>query len=316
MNAWMIIGFIVGVIVIVKGGDFFLDAATWIAEMSGIPKFIIGATVVSIATTLPEVFVSSLAAGQGKVDIAIGNAIGSVTANTGLIMSIGILFMSIRVIRSQFLGKGVLFLLTIATLFTLCLPGRLTVVKSLFLLVLFAIFIYDNIRCAKVEMAITKLDRPKVGRKTVVINVLKFVFGTAGIVIGSQLLINNGSDIAKAIGVSEKIIGLTAIAIGTSLPELVTTLTAIAKKESSISVGNIIGANIIDMALILPICALISKGSIPVDTSVLRVDMPVCFVIACIAIIPAMIKQRFYKWQGIVCLSIYIGYLVYTCTAM
>lgn len=308
---WLIIGFVIGVVVIVKGGDFFLDAATWVAEVSGIPKFVIGATVVSIATTLPELFVSSIASAQGKVDIAIGNAVGSVTANTGLIMSIGILFMSISVARKQFMTKGLLFLITLVTLIVLSLPGELTVVKSLFLLALFAVFIFDNIRSSK-SMMENQGERPRVSKNAIILNILKFSFGTAGIVIGSQLLVNNGSDIATMLGVSEKIIGLTAIAIGTSLPELVTTITAIAKKESAISVGNIIGANIIDAALILPICALISKGSIPVADSVLRIDLPVSLLIACIMVIPVIIKQRFYKWQGVTCIGIYIGYLVVT----
>ena len=174
MDLWLIIGFIIGVIVIVKGGDFFLDAATWIAEVSGIPKFIIGATVVSLATTLPEIFVSGLAALDGEVDIAIGNAIGSVTANTGLIMSIGILFMSISVARKQFMNKGLLLLISVATLFTLCLPGELTVVKSLFLLALFVVYIFDNIRCAKSQKE-TSEKRPEINKKIVTVNILKFV---------------------------------------------------------------------------------------------------------------------------------------------
>lgn len=310
---WIIIGFIVGIVIIVKGGDYFLDAATWIAEVSGIPKFVVGATVVSLATTLPEVFVSSIAAVQGKVDMAIGNAIGSVTANTGMIMAIGILFMSTIIVkREQFLYKGLLLLITITALLLLSLSGSLSIFKSLIMFVIFALFILENLRAAKKTEGTGKENVAK-DRKTVITNIVKFIVGTAGIVAGSQLLVNCGSDIAELLGVPENIIGLTMIAIGTSLPELVTTITAIVKKESSISVGNIIGANIIDCALILPICSVISGGSLPVDRQVITVDMPVCLAIACIAIIPALIKERFYKWQGVVCLLVYSGYLVYIC---
>lgn len=311
-NAWIIIGFIIGVIAIVKGGDYFLDAATWIAEVSGVPKFVIGATVVSLATTLPEVFVSSLAAYEGKVDMAIGNAIGSVTANTGMIMAIGILFMPIVVKRSQFLYKGILLLVTIVALLVLSLSGELTIGKSIILFIIFGLFIFENLRSAK-QTGESKRKKVETTKKVVVANIVKFIVGTAGIVLGSQLLVNCGSDIALLLGVPENIIGLTMIAIGTSLPELVTTITAIVKKESSISVGNIIGANIIDCALILPICSIISKGSLPVSAQVLRLDMPVCLLIAAIAIIPALIKEKFYKWQGITCLVIYFSYLSYIC---
>ena len=311
-TAWIIIGFIIGVIVIVKGGDFFLDAATWIAEVSGVPKFVIGATVVSLATTLPEVFVSSIAAFDGKVDMAIGNAIGSVTANTGMIMAIGILFMPIVVKRKQFMNKGIILLTTIVALLLLSLSGELTIGKSLILLIIFGVFIFENLKSAK-QIDGEKRVKVEATKKTTTTNIVKFIVGTAGIVLGSQLLVNCGSDIATLLGVPENIIGLTMIAIGTSLPELVTTITAIVKKESSISVGNIIGANIIDCALILPICSAISKGSLPVSNQVLRVDMPVCLLIACIAIIPALIKEKFYKWQGVTCLVIYFSYLSYIC---
>ncbi len=310
--AWLVIGFIIGVILIVKGGDFFLDAAVWMAEVSGIPKFVIGATVVSLATTLPEIFVSSLAAAQGKVDMAIGNAVGSVTVNTGLIMAIGILFMPMIVKRKDFMPKGILLIVAIASLWILSFSGKLTVVKSLVLLAIFACFIYENLRSSK-RAELHALERKTITKREAGINIFKFIVGTAGIVIGSNLLVNNGSDIALQIGIPEKIIGLTAIAIGTSLPELVTAITAIVKKESSISVGNIVGANIIDTALILPICTIISKGSIPVEAQALKVDLPVCLLIACIAVIPAILKEKFYKWQGILCIGIYVAYLSYLC---
>lgn len=308
--AWLVIGFLIGVILIVKGGDFFLDAAVWMAEVSGIPKFVIGATIVSIATTLPELFVSSIAAAQGKVDMAIGNAVGSVTVNTGLIMAIGILFMPIIVKRKDFMPKGIILILSVASLLILSFSGKLTVVKSIVLFLLFGCFIYENLQSSR-RAELHALERKMITKREVIINILKFIFGTAGIVIGSNLLVNNGSDLALHIGIPENVIGLTAIAIGTSLPELVTAITAIIKKESSISVGNIIGANIIDTSLILPVCAVISKGSIPVEEQAICLDIPICLLIACIAVIPAIIKERFYKWQGIACIGIYIGYISY-----
>lgn len=308
---WIILCFVIGAILIVKGGDLFVDAATWIAEVSKIPKFIIGATIVSLATTLPEIIVSSFAAVSGKVDMAIGNAVGSVTANTGLILSIGILFMPVVIKRKGFMFKGLLLLGTIGALLVLSLPGELTIWASLVLFALFGFFIFENLRSAKESDP--ELPDVTVSKKTVTLHVLKFVLGAAGIVIGSQLLVDNGSSLARMAGIPENVIGLTAIAIGTSLPELVTTITAISKKESALSVGNILGANIIDTALILPICAILSGGAIPVASQVLALDLPVCLLIAAVAIVPTIIRKKFSRWQGIAGLVLYGAYLAYIC---
>ncbi len=314
-NIWIFLGFIIGVIVIVKAGDYFVDAASFMAEISGIPKFIIGATIVSLATTLPEIIVSSMAAYSGNVDMAIGNALGSVIANTGLILSISILFMPAVFKRRQLAFKGILLIVVIAALWLLSLSGELTVTKSIVLIGLFAIFIIENIKAAKEAEDETQEEKDELKDKKGLIknNIFKFIIGTLGIVIGSRLLVDNGCAIARFIGVPENIVGLTAVAIGTSLPELVTTITAITRKEFSLSAGNIIGANIIDTALILPICAFISKGSIPVAAQTLNLDLPVAILVSGITIIPALIRGRFSRWQGILSLGVYGAYLIYIC---
>lgn len=305
--------FIIGIILIVKGGDFFVDAASWMAEVSGIPKFVVGATVVSLATTLPELLVSSMAAAEGKVDMAIGNAIGSVTANTGMIMAIGVFFMVPVMKRKLLLPKGLLLLLTVGALWLLSSGGSLTIRESIVLLVIFIVFIIINVMEAKEGAAANEEDKPDHSGSVIAVNVGKFVFGAAGIVVGSQLLVDNGSFIAAELGVPEKVIALTAVAIGTSLPELVTTITAIIKKQSSLSVGNIIGANIIDCALILPVCAMISKGSIEVPHSTVYLDMPVCALVSAIMLIPSFFTQKFQKWQALTAFAVYIVYLVMVC---
>ena len=262
---YVVIMFVIGLVLIVKGGDIFVDAATWIAEATGIPKFIIGATVVSFATTLPELLVSAIAAAKGQNDMAIGNAVGSVTANVGLIMSISVLCMPALVKRKEIAFKGSLMILAVASLFAFSCSLDLNLWQSIIMIVIFAVFMVENILSGKKSLGITEEDRgPKATGKDIVINVAKFLIGAAGIVVGADLLVDDGTVIAKSLGVSEAIIGVTIIAVGTSLPELVTTLTAITKKQSDLSIGNIIGANIIDLALILPICAFLSGGTLPV----------------------------------------------------
>ena len=312
--AVIILLFVLGLVLIIKGGDWFVDAAGWIAEVSGIPRFIVGATIVSVATTLPELFVSSIAASKGQAEMAIGNAIGSVTANTALIMALSMVFMHVTFKRKDYLFKSVLLMGTVALLWLLCSDGTLPVARGVIMFVVFALFIWENVKAAKKEDANEPEEKPeKPTRQTVLKNIVLFVLGAAGVVVGSNLLVDNGTLLAQRLGIPENVIALTAVAIGTSLPELVTAITSIVKKEASLSVGNVIGANIIDTALILPVCSLISGGTLQVAASTVRVDMPVCLAVTMIALIPALISQRFRRWQGILLIGIYIAYLAVVC---
>ena len=169
---------------IIKGGDLFVDAATWIAEASGIPKFIIGATVVSFATTLPEMLVSVFAALEGNADIAVGNAVGSVTANTGLIMCLALICMPCLMTRKQFGMKACLLLAAIAGLFGFTRDGRLSVAEGAAILVVFAIFLAENILSGRREQG-TEAATVEKGKKQVLTNLLKFVLGAAAIVLGA-----------------------------------------------------------------------------------------------------------------------------------
>ena len=311
----------VGIILIIKGGDVFVDAATWIAEVSGIPKLIVGATVVSFATTLPELLVSAMAAGEEKVDMAIGNAIGSVTANLGLIMAIGIICIPAVIKRKDYLLKTILMLgaaVVIVVVGSFAKAGKIEgigTVTSIILIVIFVIAMTDNIRSAvkAVKSGSEEKLGPEAKTKTVIIsNIFKFVLGALAIVFGADLLVDNGSAIAKMIGIEERVISVTIIAIGTSLPELVTTITAVIKKQSSLGVGNIIGANIMDLTFIMPICNLISGEPLPVKESVALIDFPACLVIGCVAVIPMLITKKFTRVQGLGMLALYIVYMVLT----
>ncbi len=306
---------IVGLVLIIKGGDFFVDAASWMAEASGIPKLIVGATVVSFATTLPELLVSIFAAldaraaealspgsGIGMVDMSIGNAIGSVTANLGLIMGIALVAIPMAIRRKDYMLKMILMLVAAAV--TVCFSlfdNGVGVVASILLIIIFVIAMYDNIHEAVVA---------------VITNVVKFLIGAVGTVAGAQLLVDNGSALASMCGVSDRVISVTIIAIGTSLPELVTTLTAIAKKQGSLSAGNIIGANIIDLTLILPVCALIYGSKLPASPTVAMVDIPACLIIGILSVVPTLITKKFSRWQGVLMLAAYAVYIVLSVIVM
>ncbi len=306
--------FVIGAVFVIKGGDYFVDAASWIAEVSGIPKLIIGATVVSVATTLPEMLVSVMAATQGKVDMSIGNAVGSVTANIGLIMAISLIFMPSIINRKDYLLKSVLMLIASLIIIVCGFAGQISIPFCIVLLIVFFVFIYENVSSAKKNINNAEgKDANLTEKKTVITNILKFVVGTVGIVWGADLLVDNGSELARLFGVSERIIGVTLVAVGTSLPELITTVTAIVKKQSALSVGNILGANILDLTLIMPISAIISGQSLPVSRISSMIDLPACLLVGLIAVIPAMAKSKFSRWQGFVLLGVYIAYVMLTC---
>ena len=390
----------IGIILIIKCGDYFVDAAIWIAEISHIPHFIIGATIVSFCTTLPELIVSSVAAANGQAEMAVGNAIGSVTANTGLILAMTMIFTPFVINRKDYMLRNILLPGTVLLLFLLCITGVLNPYLSLLVFIPLIVFMWDNLKQAKKQMVTPSGDMEKehnevldnneeeaeeeptllsriikivsgvvitavgisvlvlfketfstlyvvqiivaliiiaawltifelgslfkinkkcsvVGRVTgneVVVNVTKLIAGIAGIVIGSNLLVDYGSMFASLLHVPEIIIAVTIVAIGTSLPELITTINAIIKKNSSLSAGNIVGANIIDICLILPICAIIGAanglGGLLVTKQSLYLDFPFCLGIIAIATIPPLFTKKFDRWQGIVCIVAYVVYLV------
>ena len=330
---WVILLLILGIALIVKGGDWFVDAASWVAEALHIPQFIIGATIVSLATTMPEILVSAIAAGEGNADMAVGNAVGSVVANIGLIMGISMLCLPALFSIKDYLAKSLMLIAAIGILYLLCIGGSLNVYLSLILLAIFIAFIVENLLSAKRNMAKEKLEKnkenmsdlsaqsesaetatdaqskPKYPKKVVAKYVILFIVGAACIVGGARLLVDYGTELAVRIGVPSGIIAVTLVAVGTSLPELVTTTVSISKKKSELSIGNIVGANIIDMTLILPLCAIISGGALPVSLQSLRLDMPVCLLLACIALIPSLIFKKYRRWQGITMLTVYAAYI-------
>lgn len=340
----MYVLFVVGLILIIKGGDWFVDSASWIAEVLGVPKFVIGATIVSIATTLPEMIVSVQATAKGNVDMAAGNAIGSVTANTAMIMGIFIVCMPFAIKRREFTPKALMMFTASAALVLGCIfttkqamtfEGEtndyytLSLIGLIVLIVIFIAFFVENFISMKKEETHLEPSPDNIGLqqeddivptkenatgKDWAKNIIFFILGAAGIVIGADLLVDHGTAIAQSLGIPQRVISVVAIAIGTSLPELVTTITALRKKVGALSVGNILGANIIDLTLILPICSFVSMGkgtgALAVSASSVTIDMLVCLAAIAVAIFPTIITKKFNRWQGIVMLLGYIAYVV------
>lgn len=336
--------FVIGLILIIKGGDWFVDSASWIAEVLGVPKFVIGATIVSVATTLPEMIVSIQATAKGNVDMAAGNAVGSVTANTAMIMGIFIVCMPFAVKRKDFAPKAIMmFLASLGLVLGCCFTEQkslvfegennlyysLSIIGLVALIVIFVVFFIENFISMKRENKHIEPSPDNIGlqeedeivptkenstKKDWLKNIVFFVLGAAGIIIGAQLLVDKGTLIAETLHVPQRVISVIAIAIGTSLPELVTTITALRKKVGALSVGNILGANIIDLTLILPICSFVSmgkgQGALAVSVGSVQIDMIICLVAIGIAVIPTIVTQKFRRWQGITMLTAYAAYVV------
>ena len=254
--------------------------------------------------------VSVMAASSGQVDMAAGNAVGSVTANTALILSLSILFLPSAAERPVILPKALILIGGILLLWLTSLGGSLNPIGSLTLALLFLYYIYDSIRGAKRELTGAPRRRSVTGFE-IMKNILFFLVGAGGIILGSRLMVDNGAVIAREIlHIDERIISLTMMAVGTSLPELVTAITAIVKRRGELTAGNILGANIIDILLILPLCSLTQGGVLPVEAGTIWVDLPVCLAAVVITLIPALITGRFRRAQGAAALLLYIGYLV------
>ena len=291
--------FFVGLLLICRGGDWFVDAASFIARAFGIPKYIIGATIVSFATTMPEILVSVAAALKGSSVMAMGNAVGSVSANTGIILGVSLFCLPAVIQRKEYLTKNILY---IGCLILLFIAFR----DRIFLLlggVLFLIMNVKNAMTGRLEKEAVPVDKKELRRR-----IFFFFFGAACVVTGSELLIDSACVLARQFHISEEIISVTILAMGTSLPEFVTTITAIVKKESSLSVGNIVGANVIDTAFILPICTLITGESLSVAPQMAQIDMPVCILLSVIALTPMMVRGRIRRIDGA---AVFVIYLIY-----
>lgn len=295
--------FLAGLAALVWGGDNFVEAASHIAERTGIPKFIIGATVVSVATTLPELLVSLMATMDGSIDMAVGNAVGSVSANIGLILGISLLILPGCPEDGGFWKKSLLMIAATVVLAVSVSDGTLALWESAVLLVLLVLFIRQNL-CGKREPEGTRRGKERLGGYAA-----QFFLGLAGILAGADLLVDNGARIARIFGVPEALIGLTLVAVGTSLPELITTITALAKGEPSLSVGNIVGANVIDITLILSLCAFASGGALSVAERTASLDLPVALALMLVAVLPALLRKKFSRWQGALLLMIYGAYI-------
>ena len=304
--------FAAGLLMIIRGTDWFVDSSVWIARVLDVPELIIGATLVSLCTTLPEATVSISSAILGHAQMAVGNALGSIVCNTAFILGITILFARPPLNEGKRLFKNGAFLLFLI-LFVFFIGTQYYQVgrgAGFVLLLMLVLYIGSNVRDAK-RYADAHPDPPvDKRRKTAARNISLFIIGVLFTVGGSSLLVQNGVKIARMIGVPDVVVGVSMTAFGTSLPELVTAIAAIRKKAYNISVGNIIGADILNIVLVIGSSAAILP--IPVDSILLSFHIPAVFLVVSMVLLFVLQKKNFRRWNGILLLLAYTTYITLT----
>ena len=299
--------FLVGLVCLIKGGDWFVDGAVGIAHRFHMPELLIGATVVSIGTTLPEVMVSAQAALEHNSGISYGNAIGSVICNTSLIAALTIAVRPSGVDKKTLRFPVAAFFLSAAIYAGIAYTtGRFQRIHGLMFLAMFVAYIIINVIQMKRSPAPEAAAEESTGTENPIWkDIVLLAIGAVLIAVGAKLLVDNGTLIAEALGVPSSVIGLTMVALGTSLPELVTAIT------------NIIGANIFNLILVSGTAITISPFAIPVEKTIrgmnasLVVDIPVMLSVMAILTIPPIASGKLKRWQGILLLCIYVSFTAF-----
>lgn len=311
MPIWLnFIFFVVGGMIITKAADCFVDSAVTISVATGIPKILIGGTIVSLATTAPELAVSFIATVQGKSDVAIGNSIGSCVINIGLITGTTVLIRSVMVERKRILAQGAFMLAAGILVFILSRGGSISRPGGAILVAGMIAYLYYCTRTAREDMkGANNADDLSTDRQDVKLGkcFLLFGIGAVGIIAGSALLVGNVTPIARFFGVPDLIIALTMVSLGTSLPEYVVSLTAVIKRHGELGVGNIIGADILNIFMVLGICSVYSPLTVTRQTMIL--DYPFMLILMFLLLIFGFTKNRLDRWEGGVLFGVLVAYL-------
>ena len=302
--------FIVGLLFLIKGGDWFVDGASALARRFHLPELLIGATVVSIGTTLPEVMVSTMSALSGHGEIAYGNAIGSVICNAALIAAITIAARPGKV-DPKTLKMPVLFFFAAAAIYCVAAYGfgKFTRPMGFIMLAMFVAYIAANIH----QMKNAPAEEHEEEEETMPLPrmLMLLVLGAVLIAMGANLLVDNGTLIAQALGVPESVIALTFVALGTSLPELVTAITSLIKGHSDLSLGNVVGANVFNLVLVSGVSVALAPFTVPQSATIfgmnssLVLEIPVMIAVMVLLTAPALVKGKLSRVQGVALLVIY-----------
>lgn len=311
--------FALGLVLLIKGGDWFVDGATGIARRFRLPDIIVGATVVSIGTTLPEVMVSTTGALLGQGAMAYGNAIGSIICNTALIAAISVTC-NPGPVNVKTMKMPVFFFFTSAAVYCLAAYWLGTFPRwlGIIMLAIFVGYLIANVRQGlRYPEETAEEAESATASRSLAMELVLLVIGAALIAYGANLLVEHGTIIAQKLGVPETVIALTFVALGTSLPELITTITSLKKGHASLGIGNVIGANVFNLVLVSGMAVTIAPFDVPVgklllgQNASLVLDIPLMLLVMLLLTVPALTKKRLSRWQGITLLCIYTAFCAF-----
>ena len=302
---------LVGFLLLIKGADFFIDGAASTAQSFKVPKMLIGLTIMAFGTSAPEFAISMSALANHSTDMVLGNVIGSNILNVLLIIGVGALLCPIK-IKDNTIKKELPITLLISTLLVVLMldnklnnavANQITRSDAIVILLFFIIFVYYLVSLVHNQKEQKKYEKPKYN---IWISLLLIIVGLGGIILGSNMVVNNASSIAKSVGISERIIAITIIALGTSLPELVTTIVSSAKNEQELLVGNIVGSNIFNICVVLGIPVAIFGNLTP--SSIHSVDIIALLFSSFILFIFSISKKTISRFEGVLFLLLFVIY--------
>ena len=305
-QAWLqVVLLIIGIVVVLKGADWLTGGSVGMAQRMGVPQIVIGLTIVAIGTSMPEFFVSLISAINGTPDLAVGNIVGSNIFNALLIVGIAAIVAPITILKTTVKQDVPVALLASVLLMIMTLDQHISRLDAAILFVLFIVFIGFTLRGAKNEQNDNSEDTLKqpmpMGKA-----ILLIIVGLVALIVGSNLFVDNASSLARSLGVSDAVIGLTIVAGGTSLPELATSTVAAYKGNSGIAIGNVLGSNVFNILMILGITGLITPMAI---TGITMVDLAVMVASILFIWLFSFTKYRIERWEGIVLVIIFAGYM-------
>lgn len=307
-----IILIIIGMALVLWGADRLTDGAVAIAQQMKVPEIVIGLTIVAMGTSMPEFCVSFAGALKGTADLAVGNVVGSNIFNAMLIVGVAAMVAPMSILKST-VKKDIPFAVFASLiLFQLCLNNRITRIEAFVLLIMFAVFMIYTVMGAKNGMPTASEEEAKKNKSKGLFKDVLYVFaGLAALIVGSNIFVDNATEIARLLGVSEAVIGLTIVAAGTSLPELATSIVAARKGQSAIAIGNVIGSNVFNILFIIGLTGVITPMQI---VGLTNIDFAVMLGSMLLLWLMSFTKYTLSRWEGAVLAVlyvVYVGWLIY-----
>ncbi|MBO7257188.1 MAG: calcium/sodium antiporter [Bacteroidales bacterium] len=309
---------IVGLVLILLGADALVNGASAVARKYGISEFVVGLTIVGIGTSAPELIVSAISAINGSSDIAIGNVVGSNISNVFMILGITAIIAPISLTKSNLkydlpIALGVSLLLFVLAYDSIFLGKEFNIISrwdGLILIAMFVLFMIYSFKSPASSEQNGESAESENGKVNIVKSVFLIVCGLVGLVLGGRLFVNSGSDIARGFGVSDAFIGITVMAVGTSLPELAASVNAAIKKKGQMALGNVIGSNIFNILLILGTSSIIRPLTLG---GITMIDMGMMILTTVMIMLSALLisKKEIKRGVGALFFMIYVAYIVY-----